>query len=167
MSPRSASPTTVLRSSLKAHTILAKRLATPAEAVTRAMEQFPEVFTRDDPQWIRRCISSKIRLCSILFTDWTLLVFYAYPHPAAVCQQHAPQHKKRQDPAHPYGDAKEHFFFVPTWPPTATSKSISVQVTQTYQRGIPTILVNGYIYPESATFTSCRIRRWRKTWYSS
>ena len=59
MSPRSASPTTVLRSSLKARAIFAKRRATPAEAVTRAMEQLTGVYTRAgfDPQWIRHCIS--------------------------------------------------------------------------------------------------------------
>ena len=57
LSPHSASPPTVLRSSLTARAILACRLATPRQAVTQAMEQLSQVYGRAgyEQQWIRRC----------------------------------------------------------------------------------------------------------------
>ena len=60
LSPHSASPPTVLRSSLTARPILARRLATPRQAVTQAMEQLSQVYERAgyEQQWIRRCLEN-------------------------------------------------------------------------------------------------------------
>ena len=68
LSPHSASPSTVLRSSLAARSILARRLATPQQAVTQAMEQLSQVYERAgyEAQWIRRCLENirNIIMCS-------------------------------------------------------------------------------------------------------
>ena len=55
LSPQSASPDIVLRSSFRARAILARRLATPQEAVAQAMEQLSEVYKTAgyDQSWIR------------------------------------------------------------------------------------------------------------------
>ena len=77
LSPHSASPATVLKSSLQARAILAKRLATLTTAVTRAMEQLTEVCTRAGygPQWIRRCIT-KEKSTFVAFFDSVFVLFY-------------------------------------------------------------------------------------------
>ena len=55
LSPQSASPDIVLRSSFRARAILARRLATPREAVAQAMEQLSEVYKTAgyDQRWIQ------------------------------------------------------------------------------------------------------------------
>ena len=64
LSPQSASPDIVLRSSFRARAILARRLATPQEAVAQAMEQLSEVYKTAgyDQSWIQ-----ELRKESILF----------------------------------------------------------------------------------------------------
>ena len=60
LSPHSASPPTVLHSGLTVHAILARRLATPRQAVTQAMQQLSQVYERKgyEQQWIRRCLEN-------------------------------------------------------------------------------------------------------------
>eukprot|EP00439_Symbiodinium_sp_Y106_P033765 s456_g4.t1 len=85
LSPHSASPTTVLKSSLKARAILAKRLATPTPAVTQAMEQLTEVYTRAgyDPQWIRRCITKEKLTFVTVFHSVVVLFHQCIKHSSA------------------------------------------------------------------------------------
>ena len=54
----------MLRSSLAARAILARRLATPEQAVTQAMEQLSQVYERAgyEAQLIRRCLEN---ICNI------------------------------------------------------------------------------------------------------
>ena len=89
MSPHSASPTTVLKSSLKARAILAKRLATPAPAVTRAMEQLAEVYTRAgyDPQCIRRCITKK-KLTFVTVFHSVFVLFHQHVKHSSASRSH-------------------------------------------------------------------------------
>ena len=65
LSPQSASPDIVLRSSFRARAILARRLATPQEAVAQAMEQLSEVYKTAgyDQSWIRELCKESTSFC--------------------------------------------------------------------------------------------------------
>ena len=66
LSPHSASPDIVLRSSFRARAILARRLATPHQAVTQAMEQLSEVYTTAgyEQSWIRELSKESMWFCT-------------------------------------------------------------------------------------------------------
>ena len=65
LSPQSASPDIVLRSSFRARAILAQRLATPQEAVAHAMEQLSEVYKTAgyDQSWIQQLCKESACVC--------------------------------------------------------------------------------------------------------
>ena len=65
LSPQSASPDIVLRSRFRARAILARRLATPQEAVAQAMEQLSEVYKTAgyDQSWIQELCKESPCVC--------------------------------------------------------------------------------------------------------